>query len=112
MLISSSGLSEGIRTRSSSSSGSSRSRSTAGFATNAAFDHLRAAWPQARWTTTVDALPAPAGTDRAVAESIALAFRRLPPRLHVVAALALIEGQPYAEIAEALSLPIGTVKSR
>ncbi len=81
-------------------------------ATNAALDHLRAARPQARWTTTVDTLPAPAGTDRAVRKSIAVAFRRLPPRLRVVAALALIEGQPYAEIAEALGLPTGTVKSR
>lgn len=81
-------------------------------ATNAALDHLRAARPQARWSEADERLPAPAGTDRALAESIALAFRRLPPRLQAVAALALIEAQPYAEIAEALDLPLGTVKSR
>jgi RNA polymerase sigma-70 factor (ECF subfamily) len=47
-----------------------------------------------------------------VADSIRAAFDRLPPRLDVVARLALIEEQPYAEIAEALDLPVGTVKSR
>jgi DNA-directed RNA polymerase specialized sigma24 family protein len=34
------------------------------------------------------------------------------PCLQVVATLALIEGQSHAEIAEALDLPVGTVKSR
>ena len=43
---------------------------------------------------------------------MALAFRRLPPKLQVVAVLALIEEQPYGAIADALDLPIGTVKSR
>jgi RNA polymerase sigma-70 factor (ECF subfamily) len=47
-----------------------------------------------------------------VAESIALAFRKLPPKLQVVALLALVEERPYAEIADALDLPVGTVKSR
>jgi RNA polymerase sigma-70 factor (ECF subfamily) len=45
-------------------------------------------------------------------ESIAAAFRRLPPKLHVVAMLALVDEQPYAEIADALNLPVGTIKSR
>jgi RNA polymerase sigma-70 factor (ECF subfamily) len=81
-------------------------------ATNAALDHLRAHRTVDRPTTTVGTLPAPAGTDPALAESIAIAFRRLPPRLQLVASLALIEGQPYAEIADALNLPTGTVKSR
>jgi len=81
-------------------------------ATNAALDELRAAHKRAGWGTTDDSTPAPAGPDSAVAESIALAFRRLPPKLQVVASLALIEEQPYAEIADALSLPLGTVKSR
>lgn len=81
-------------------------------ATNAALDHLRAARRRAGWRTADDTLPAPAEPDRALAESIALAFDQLPPRLRVVAALALIEEQPHAEIADALDLPIGTVKSR
>jgi RNA polymerase sigma-70 factor (ECF subfamily) len=81
-------------------------------ATNAALDELRAARKRAAWGTTDDRTPAPAGSDGAIAESIALAFRALSPKLQVVACLALIEEQPYAEIADALSLPVGTVKSR
>jgi RNA polymerase sigma-70 factor (ECF subfamily) len=84
-------------------------------ATNAALDHLRATrrrtWGTA-WSAADDRLPAPAHPDPGVAESIALAFRRLPPKLLVVATLALIEEQPYADIADALNLPVGTVKSR
>jgi RNA polymerase sigma-70 factor (ECF subfamily) len=81
-------------------------------ATNAALDHLREARPRAGWTTVDEKMPAPEGPDRGVAESVALAFRKLPPKLQVVAILALIEEQPYAEIADALGLPVGTVKSR
>lgn len=39
-------------------------------------------------------------------------FRRLKPDLQVVAILALIEERPYAEIADALDVRLGTVKSR
>ena len=39
-------------------------------------------------------------------------FRSLPAKLKLVATLALVEGQPYAEIADVLDLPVGTVKSR
>jgi RNA polymerase sigma-70 factor, ECF subfamily len=81
-------------------------------ATNVARDHLRAARPRAGWITADDQIPAPASPDRDLHEAVALAFRRLPPKLQVVAALALVEEQPYAEIADALELPIGTIKSR
>jgi RNA polymerase sigma-70 factor (ECF subfamily) len=57
-------------------------------------------------------LAAPAAPDTEVGEAVALAFARLPPRLQIVATLALIEECPYLEIAEALDGPIGTVKSR
>ena len=50
--------------------------------------------------------------DRSLADAIERALRSLPPRLQVVAMLALIEERPYAEIADALDVPIGTVKSR
>jgi RNA polymerase sigma-70 factor (ECF subfamily) len=84
-------------------------------ATNAALDHVKAARRRsggAVWSTADNRLAAPAHPDADVAESIALAFSRLPPKLLVVATLALIEEQPYAEIADALNVPVGTVKSR
>jgi RNA polymerase sigma-70 factor (ECF subfamily) len=89
-------------------------------ATNAALDHLRAVRGQAGWRTADDSIPAPArqkeglkeGLKEELNESIAAAFRRLPPKLHVVAMLALVDEQPYAEIADALNLPVGTIKSR
>jgi|SRR5689334_16299236 RNA polymerase sigma-70 factor, ECF subfamily len=81
-------------------------------ATNAALDHLRALKHTRGWQRTVDALAAPAGPDRDTNEAIALAFRRLPADLQIVAALALLEEQPYADIADALGVPEGTVKSR
>ena len=81
-------------------------------ATNAALDHLRAARKHAGWRTADDRMPAPAQPDSAMHESIALAFRRLPLKLQIVATLALVEEQPYSEIADALDLPVGTIKSR
>ena len=81
-------------------------------ATNAALDYLKKERRHAAWRTTDDAQAAPGGPDSDVAQSIALAFRTLPPALRVVATLALIEDRPYAEIADALGLPVGTVKSR
>jgi RNA polymerase sigma-70 factor (ECF subfamily) len=81
-------------------------------ATNVALDHLRAARRHADSSTTDRQIQAPATSDSDLRETIALAFRKLPPKLQVVATLALIEEQPYAEIADALDLPIGTIKSR
>ncbi len=81
-------------------------------ATNAALDRLRTLRREAGWSSTDERTPAPAGADPYVAESVALAFRKLPPKLQAVATLALVEEQPYAEIADALGLPVGTVKSR
>ena len=43
---------------------------------------------------------------------LTLLVQKLPPRLRAVATLALVEEVPYAEIADALGLPVGTVKSR
>jgi RNA polymerase sigma-70 factor (ECF subfamily) len=50
--------------------------------------------------------------DPALADHIRRAFAALPPKLRVVATLALIEELPQAEIADGLGVPIGTVKSR
>jgi RNA polymerase sigma-70 factor, ECF subfamily len=81
-------------------------------ATNAARDHLRAARPHAGWSTATDQIPAQTTSTPDLGNAVALALRRLPPKLQVVATLVLIEEQPYAEIADALNLPLGTVKSR
>jgi RNA polymerase sigma-70 factor (ECF subfamily) len=81
-------------------------------ATNAACDHLRVMRPRASWITAADGIEGPQRADRILGESIAHAFRKLAPKLQIVATLALIEGQSHAEIAEALDLPVGTVKSR
>jgi RNA polymerase sigma-70 factor (ECF subfamily) len=40
------------------------------------------------------------------------AFRRLPAKLQVTATLALLEEQPYEEIADALGISVGAVKLR
>ena len=81
-------------------------------ATNVARDHLRSARRRAGWRSIDDEIPAPDRSDRGIDESVALAFRRLSPKLQVVATLALIEERPYGEIADALAIPVGTVKSR
>lgn len=80
-------------------------------ATNTALDQLRAgrrgdAAPPVRQRVSNEGAP------HDLRESIRMAFGRLSPRLAVVATLALIEERTHAEIAEALDLPIGTVKSR
>jgi RNA polymerase sigma-70 factor (ECF subfamily) len=81
-------------------------------ASNAALDHLRGARLHTGWRVADDRMPSAPAPDLAVKESIARAFRSLPPRLQIVAMLALVEEQPYAEIADALDLPVGTIKSR
>ena len=80
--------------------------------TNAALDQVKRARREAL-RLRVDDSPSPArpATDD-LSESIRRSFQRLSPKLQVVAALALIEERSYAEIAAALDIPIGTVKSR
>ena len=81
-------------------------------ATNTARDHLRRARRAASWMRERAAVLERNEPDSRVRDALADAFRRLPLKLHVVATLALVEGRPYAEIAEALGVPVGTVKSR
>ncbi len=45
-------------------------------------------------------------------ERVARAFRELPPKLQIAATLALIEEQKYDDIAAALGISVGGVKSR
>jgi RNA polymerase sigma factor (sigma-70 family) len=82
-------------------------------ATNAALDHLKSARHE---TDLPDDLPSPPLPDPGISDELrqkmARAFRRLPPELQVAATLALIEEQPYQEIADALGVSTGAVKLR
>jgi len=82
-------------------------------ATNTAFDHLKTARPE---TDLPDDLVSPVLPDPGVSEELrrntARAFGRLPPKLRIAATLALIEEQPYKEIAEGLGISTSAVKVR
>ncbi len=52
------------------------------------------------------------GVRRDVRERVAKAFGELPAKLRVAATLALIEEEPYQEIADALGISVGAVKLR
>ena len=82
-------------------------------ASNASLDHLKTA---RRETALPDDLASPPLPDPGISEELRRktvgAFRRLPPKLQVAAALALIEEQPYKEIAESLGISTGAVKLR
>ncbi|HEY6183020.1 MAG TPA: sigma-70 family RNA polymerase sigma factor [Terriglobales bacterium] len=82
-------------------------------ATNAALDYLKTPRPEIELP---DDLQSPSSTDPSISQELrqktASAFRRLSPKLQVAATLALIEERPYNEIAEALDISIGTVKTR
>jgi RNA polymerase sigma-70 factor (ECF subfamily) len=81
--------------------------------TNVALDQLRSMRSRARWVTIHDQIAAPAAMAHdGMSQSVIRAFRKLSPKLQIVATLALIEELPYAEIADALHLPVGTIKSR
>ena len=81
-------------------------------ATNAARDYLRSARHRPRGDWSGEEIAATSVADPGVAEAVANAFGGLPGKLRIVATLALVEERPYTEIAEALGLPVGTVKSR
>jgi RNA polymerase sigma-70 factor (ECF subfamily) len=101
-------------------------------ATNAALDHFKSAshsfakntqaWGTKTWdssgenTDPLADLAQPAQPDPAITREIrtrtAQAFRALPPKLQVAATLALVEEQPYKEIAATLGISTGAVKLR
>ncbi len=82
-------------------------------AMNAALDYLRTARPQEELPRE---LAASVASDPAMAQELrrkmAAAFRRLPPKLQITAALALIEEYAYPEIGAALGISVGAVKVR
>jgi RNA polymerase sigma factor (sigma-70 family) len=82
-------------------------------ATNAALDYLKTVRPE---IGLPEDLASPTLLDPSISEELrrktACAFSLLPPKLQVAAKLALIEEQPYKEIAEALDISTGAVKVR
>lgn len=82
-------------------------------ATNAALDHLRNVRPEVLLTENhAQVVPPDRAVQRDIREQIEQAFLQLPAKLQVVARLALIEQQPYEEIAQAVGISVGGVKSR
>jgi len=82
-------------------------------ATNLALDHLRRKRPEQRLLAEPAGVPQPDRLlQRETREKIQQAFRRLPAKLQVAATLALVEEQPYDEIADALGTSVGAVKLR
>jgi RNA polymerase sigma-70 factor, ECF subfamily len=82
-------------------------------ATNAALDHLKT---ELHDTCVPHELLSPPLPDPGISEELrremGRAFHRLPPTLRITATLALIEEQPYKDIAEALRISTGAVKVR
>lgn len=82
-------------------------------ATNVAFDYLKTVRAEVSLTEDqIQASPNNPAIQRDIREQIEHAFLHLPPKLQVVARLALIEQQPYEEIAQAVGISVGAVKSR
>jgi len=82
-------------------------------ATNAALDHLRHSRKE---TELPEDLPCASSVDPAISretrEQLKHAFSQLPAKYRLVATLALIEEEPYSEIAEAAGISIALVKVR
>jgi RNA polymerase sigma-70 factor, ECF subfamily len=82
-------------------------------ATNAALDHLRHARQE---TELSEDYPAAPRGDSAVRNELRSHLRRafldLPAKYRLVATLALIEEQPYSEIADAVGISVALVKVR
>jgi RNA polymerase sigma factor (sigma-70 family) len=82
-------------------------------ATNAALDHLR---HSRRETGLSEDFPCAPTADPAIRretrERISRAFHELPPKYRLVATLALVEEEPYNNIAEAAGISVELVKVR
>jgi RNA polymerase sigma factor (sigma-70 family) len=86
-------------------------------ATHAAFDWLRARRPESSMPDDFFAtVPSPIAANPGVAAEIRLkvaqSLGRLPPRLRIAATLAIIEGLPQKQVAEALGVSVAAVKLR
>lgn len=82
-------------------------------ATNTAFDYLKTVRREVLLKEDqVHVAPNDPAVQHDIRERIEQAFLQLPAKLQVVARLALIEQQPYEEIAQAVGISVGGVKSR
>ncbi|HTA22055.1 MAG TPA: RNA polymerase sigma factor [Terriglobales bacterium] len=85
-------------------------------ATNTALDYLKVARREVELPEDLPDLRSSAlgdpGVRQDVRERVGKAFGELPAKLRVAATLALIEEEPYKEIADALGISVGTVKLR
>ena len=82
-------------------------------ATNLAIDHVRRKQPDQNLVVEPAARAQPDHLlQHDTQEKIQQAFHCLPARLRVAATLALVEEQPYDEIAAALGISVGAVKVR
>jgi RNA polymerase sigma-70 factor (ECF subfamily) len=86
-------------------------------ATHAALDWLRRqrpeqTMPEEFFTTVAAESAANPGVDAEIRRNVAWALGKLPPKLRIVAVLAVIEEQSQKEIAEALGITVAAVKLR
>jgi RNA polymerase sigma-70 factor (ECF subfamily) len=79
-------------------------------ATNLALKHLKRRRQEEALAGDVAQKDPPLGQE--IGEQIQRAVTKLPPKLQIVVMLALVEERPYQEIADALGIAVGTVKSR
>jgi RNA polymerase sigma-70 factor, ECF subfamily len=82
-------------------------------ATNLALDHMKAARSKfIPLEIPLSALMADPVRQKEIRRHVEQALNLLPVKLRVTAILALVEEEPYEQIAEALGISIGSVKSR
>ncbi len=82
-------------------------------ATNAALDHLRHTRQESMLPENLSCAPSPDGAvSRETRDSINRAFHELPAKYRLVASLALVEEESYADIARAAGISESLVKVR
>jgi len=81
-------------------------------ATNVAIDHLRRSRTEVPLPEELGAAPSHPGEQREMRQQIFRALDKLSPRLRGAVLLALVEEEPYEEIALALGISVNAVKVR
>jgi RNA polymerase sigma-70 factor (ECF subfamily) len=81
-------------------------------ATNVAIDHLRRSRREVPLPEDLGATPSRPGEQGELRQQILAALQKLSPRLRGAVLLALVEEEPYEEIARALGISMNAVKVR